>query len=95
MYNYFMLMGRTLEKPKIEEFEDGKKKCVIKLKVIRPFSVDNGNGEADVFNVTFRDYTTFLIEDSNLKKGSPIVIKGRMESNEQGIELIGERIMFF
>ena len=43
MYNYFMLMGRVLEEPNIEEIEDGKRKCIIKLSVTRNFP--NSQGE--------------------------------------------------
>ena len=35
-----------------------------------------------------------FIED-NIKKGNMVMVKGRMQATEQGIELIGEKIMFF
>lgn len=94
MYNYFMLIGRVLEEPTIEELEDGKKTCVIKLNVRRSFCNAYGEYEADVFKITFWDFLTTYVEDY-IKKGIRVAIKGRMQTAEQGIELIGERVMFF
>ncbi len=96
MYNYFMLIGRVVEKPTIEDLGDGRKKAVIKLKVNRTFSninEENVNKE-DVFNVTFCDFLIDYIQE-NLNRGFPVMVKGRMWANEKGIELIGERIGVF
>ncbi len=93
MYNYFMLMGRVLEEPNIEEIEDGKRKCIIKLSVTRNFPNSQGEYVADVLDILLYDFIAYI--EDNIEKGMPITVKGRMQTNGQGIVLIGERIMFF
>lgn len=94
MYNYFMLMGTVSEEPIVEELKDGRKKAIIKLKVTRQSSNQKGEYVADVLNITFWDYLANCIQE-NLPKYLPIMVKGRMQATEQGIELIGERVIHF
>lgn len=96
MYNYFMLIGRVVGEPTIEELGDDRRKAVIKLKVNRTFLNINEEYEnkEDVLNVTFCDFLINYIQE-DLDKGFPVAVKGRIQVNEQGIELIGERIVSF
>ncbi len=94
MYNYFLLIGKVSEKPVVEELKDGKRKCVIKLSVARSFMDYQGERVSDVLEIQFCDFMIDFIED-NIKKGNMVMVKGRMQATEQGIELIGEKIMFF
>lgn len=96
MYNYFMLIGRVVGKPTIEELGDDRRKAVIKLKVNRTFSNINEEYEnkEDVLNIAFCDFLIDYIQE-DLNKGGPVAVKGRIQVNEQGIELIGERIVSF
>lgn len=103
MYNYFMLMGRLVKDPDVKELADGKRVMNIRLAVSRGFQNSNGEYDTDFFNITFWDYLIDYAVD-NLKKGQPVLIKGRMqmtkEEHAKGFQityptLIGERIMFF
>lgn len=98
-----MLMGRLVKDPDVKELADGKRVMNIRLAVSRGFQNSNGEYDTDFFNITFWDYLIDYAVD-NLKKGQPVLIKGRMqmtkEEHAKGFQitypiLIGERIMFF
>lgn len=103
MYNYFMLMGRLVKDPEIYSLEDGKQVMNITIAVKRNFKNSDGNYDVDFFRIAFWEFLVDMYKDY-LKKGMPIVVKGRLQivtnKLESGYEaqsptLIGERIMFF
>ena len=103
MYNYFMLLGRLVKDPEVKEIPDGKRVMTVRLAVNRGFQNTKGEYETDFFNIVFWEYLIdYAVE--NLKKGQPVLIKGRMQTNKEELvsgyqlsypTLIGERIMFF
>ena len=103
MYNYFMLMGRVAKEPEIKELNDGRKVLNLRLAVSRGFKNTNGEIECDFFSIAFWEFLVDIASD-RLKKGQPVVVKGRMQTNSALLAngynlqypiLIGERIMFF
>ncbi len=103
MYNYFMLMGRLVKEPEVKELGEGKRVMNVKLAVSRGFQNSKGEYETDFFTIVFWDYLIDYALD-HLKKGQPILIKGRMQTAKEDLAngftlsyptLVGERIMFF
>ena len=103
MYNYFMLMGRLVKDPEVKELPEGKRVMNLRLAVNRSFQNTKGEYDTDFFTIVFWDY---LIEyaQENLKKGFPVLIKGRLNTNKEELSngyqltyptLIGERIISF
>lgn len=103
MYNYFMLMGRLVKDPEVKELPEGKRVMNLRLAVNRSFQNTKGEYDTDFFTIVFWDY---LIEyaQENLKKGLPVLIKGRLNTNKEELSngyqltyptLIGERIISF
>ncbi len=103
MYNYFMLLGRIVKDPEIKELQDGKRVMNIRLAVNRSFQNSKGEYETDFFNIVVWDYLIDFAND-NLKKGLPLLIKGRLQTNKEELAngyqlsypiLVAERLMFF
>lgn len=103
MYNYFMLMGRLTENPEVKELADGKRVMNLKLAVNRCFQNSKGKYDTDFFTIIFWDYLIEFAQE-NLKKGQPVLIKGRLQTQEEALVngeqlkypvLIGERVMSF
>lgn len=98
-----MLMGRLVKEPEVKELPEGKRVMNVKLAVGRGFQNSKGEYETDFFSIVFWDYLIDFAKD-NLKKGQPVLVKGRMQTNKEELSsgynlsyptLIGERIMFF
>lgn len=98
-----MLMGRVVKDPEVKQLNDGKRVLNLKLAVNRSFPNSNGEYEVDFFNIVFWEFLVDYAND-NLKKGSPVVVKGRMQNSKEELAsgfnlnypvLIGERIMLF
>ncbi len=103
MYNYFMLLGRLVNDPEIKELAEGKRVMNIRLAVSRSYQNTKGEYDTDFFTIVFWDFLADYAAD-NLKKGQPVLIKGRMQNSNEKLangyqltypSLIGERIMFF
>ena len=103
MYNYFMLMGRLVKDPEVKELTDGKRVMNLRLAVNRSFQNTKGEYDTDFFTIVFWDYLIEFAQE-NLKKGQPVLIKGRLQTNKEELSngyqlsyptLVGERIFSF
>lgn len=102
MLNNVILVGRTVDEPKLVTLKDGVVVCNLTLAVVRPFkSLDTGEYETDFIPVVlWRGIAESVVE--YCKKGSIIGVKGRLmmkfievdNKKYKTIEVIGERVTF-
>ena len=94
MLNQLVIVGRLVEKPIVEENENGKKVCNIILAVPRSFKNADGIYETDFIKCTlWNGIAENTAEYCN--KGDVIGVKGRLEclsGNE--LQLIAEKVSF-
>ena len=94
MLNQVVIVGRLVEKPIVEENENGKKVCNITLAVPRSFKNAEGIYETDFIKCTlWNGIAENTAEYCN--KGDVIGVKGRLEclsGNE--LQLIAEKVSF-
>jgi len=88
MLNQTVLVGRLVDQPKKDE-----KGASITIAVPRSYKNEDGIYETDfiparLFNGVAENTCEYC------KKGDLIGIKGRLQSNENGLELIAEKITF-
>lgn len=94
MMNQIIIVGRLVERPVIEETENGRKATTITLSVPRMFRNDDGEYETDFVPVSLlgqvADATCEYCE-----KGDLVGVKGRLarlSGNE--LQVIGEKVNF-
>lgn len=92
MLNNVVLVGRITND--IEKIENEEKTSYrLMLKISRSFKNENGEYETDIVPIELMSYI-----GSNVlqyyEKGDIIGAKGRIQSNENGISVIAERITF-
>lgn len=94
MVNNLVLVGRLVERPVLEETENGKKATTITLAVPRNFRNDNGEYETDFVPVSL----VGQVADSTCEyceKGDIIGVRGRLarlSGNE--LQVIAEKVTF-
>lgn len=100
--NQFVVYGRALDKPQLQESEKGLKYCNLLVGVNKTFKNQDGAVEVENFKVTcFKS----LAEDvcQKVKKGKGLLIKGRLsensyKSNQDNIilktDLVGESVTY-
>ena len=93
MLNQVILVGRLCSTPTVQETEEGKKVCNIKVAVPRPFK--NGEGE---YETDFIDVVLWSSVAENTaeycRKGDLVGIKGRLQTHNKKMEVIAEKITF-
>jgi single-strand DNA-binding protein len=88
MLNQVIIVGRLVDQPQMEGDS-----CYIKLAVPRSFKNENGEYETDfIIAKLWGGVATNTCE--YCKKGDVIGIRGRLQSNENGLELIADKITF-
>lgn len=93
MLNQIVLVGRLVSNPQINETENGKKVCNITLAVPRSFKNIDGEYETDFIPIVlFGNISDSACE--YCKKGDLIGVKGRIQTREDKIELIAEKVTF-
>lgn len=93
MLNQIVIVGRLVSDPQINETKEEKKSTIITLAV--PRSYKNKNGEYDTDFVPCILWNGIAENTLNYcKKGDIVGVKGRIQSNENGIELIAEKLTF-
>ena len=94
MLNQVVMVGRLVEKPIVEENENGKKVCNITLAVNRSFKNAEGIYETDFIKCTlWNGIAENTVEYCN--KGDLISVKGRLQclgGNE--LQVVAEKITF-
>lgn len=94
MMNNLVLVGRLVDRPVLEETENGKKATTIVLAVPRSFRNDNGEYETDFVPVSL----VGQVADTTCEyctKGDLIAVKGRLarlSGNE--LQVIAEKVTF-
>ena len=94
MLNQVVIVGRLVEKPIVEENENGKKVCNITLAVPRSYKNAEGIYETDFIKCTLWN----VIAENTAEycnKGDVIGVKGRLQclsGNE--LQLIAEKVSF-
>ena len=88
MLNHTVLVGRLVDQPQKDE-----KGASITIAVPRSYKNENGEYETDFIQVRlFGGIAIDTCEYCN--KGDLIGIKGRLQSDENGLELIAEKVTF-
>lgn len=93
MNNMSMLIGRLVSDLQINETENGRKVCNITLAVPRSYKNNEGIYETDFIPVVL--YSSMAETTTEYcKKGDLIAVKGRLQSNDDKIQLIAEKVSF-
>jgi single-strand DNA-binding protein len=93
MLNQTVLVGRLTSEVELKELESGKKVANITLAVPRSFKNEQGEYETDFINcVLWEGIADNVVE--YCRKGDLLGIKGRLQSNEDKLELIAEKVTF-
>lgn len=93
MLNQVIFVGRLQETPMLNATKNGKNYTKLIVGVTRTFK--NIDGEYDVDNIpvkVFNAIATNVID--YCKKGDIIGVKGRLQMNEDKIEIIADKITF-
>ena len=90
--NQSLIIGRIVNNPELKETEKGKVSNIT-LAVQRPFKNANGEYETDFFPVAIWNG---IAESTSqyCRKGDLIGVKGRLQSKDNVISIIAERITF-
>lgn len=92
MLNQIVLVGRITD-IRIEEIDDDKKVAFLKLSVPRPYKNSQGEYDTDVVPVII--YGGIADNVANYcNKGDLVGAKGRVESDDEGIKIIAEKVTF-
>ena len=90
--NQFILVGKVIEEPIVQETIEGNKFSVFTIDSKRDKKNSDGVYESDVYKITLYDSLAINLKDL-LKLGSLTGIKGRISVDKAGvISLIGERV---
>lgn len=93
MLNQVVLVGRLTSDPEIIEVENEKKVAYIILAVPRSFKNENGEYDTDFIPCTLWEGIARNTSEY-CKKGDLIGIKGRMQKNEDKLEIVAEKVTF-
>lgn len=93
MLNNLTIVGRLVSDPEINETEEGYKTTIIKLAVPRSFKNVEGIYETDFIPVRlFKGIAENTVE--YCRKGDLVGVKGRLQSNNNKLEVIAEKVTF-
>ena len=94
MLNQVVMVGRLVEKPIVEENENGKKVCNITLAVNRSFKNAEGIYETDFIKCTlWNGIAENTVEYCN--KGDLISVKGRLQClGGSELQVVAEKVVF-
>lgn len=93
MLNQTILVGRLTGDPQVKELEGDKKVAYINLAVNRAYKNEEGIYETDFIPCTLWNAIAEHTAEY-CKKGDLVGVKGRLESGNNGIELVAEKITF-
>ena len=92
MLNNFVIVGR-ITKIESEEIENGTNKTIVTVAVSRNFKNINGEYEIDLMPCTLFKGVAEATKE-HCKNGDLIALKGRIQTNNNEIELMAERLTF-
>ena len=93
MLNQFTLVGRITSDPQINEVENGRKETIIKIAVSRAYKNELGFYDTDFFPITLYNKMAETTCEY-CRKGDIIGIKGMMQTKENNIILLAEKVSF-
>lgn len=94
MVNQTILVGRLVDKPILEETENGRKTTTIILAIPRSFRNDNGEYETDFIPVSIVGQTACSVNEY-CKQGDLIGVRGRIARlSNSDMQIIGEKVSF-
>lgn len=93
MINQVVFIGRLVEKPEIKELEDEKKVCYITVAVSRSFKNEDGEYDTDFIKCTLWNGIADNAS-SYLNKGDVIGVKGRIQTTNEEMEIVAEKVTF-
>lgn len=93
MLNQTVLVGRLVGDVEVKEIEEGKKVSYITLAIPRSYKNADGEYETDFIPCTLWNGIAQNTAEY-CKKGDIVGVKGRLESNNNGISLVAEKITF-
>lgn len=93
MLNQIILVGRLTKDVEVNETEKGGKIATMTLAVPRTFKNKEGNYDTDFIECTIFGDTAQNTSDY-CKKGDILGVKGRMQSRENKLEVVTERVTF-
>ena len=93
MVNQIVLVGRIARAPETKTTETGKKVATLTLAVPRNYKNANGEYETDFFPVAIWNGIAETTSQY-CRKGDLIGVKGRLQSKDNVISIIAERITF-
>ena len=93
MLNQVVICGRLVSDPELKETENGRKISIITLAVPRSSKNENGEYETDFIKCTL---LIGIAEKTceYCKKGDLIGIKGRLQTTNNLLEVIAEKVSF-
>jgi single-strand DNA-binding protein len=77
-YNHVTLVGRLTKDPESKQIKENRMKLFFTLATNRPYKKDNGESDADYIPISLFGKTAEYAKKL-LKKGSPVLIWGRLE----------------
>lgn len=93
MLNQIVLVGRLVKELELKELESGKKVCNITLAVPRSFKNSKGEYETDFIDCAlWENIAENTVEYCH--KGDLIGIKGRLQTEEETLYVMAEKITF-
>lgn len=94
MLNQIVIVGRLVDRPIVEESENGRKVCVITLAVSRSFKNVEGEYDTDFIKCTlWRGIAESTAE--YCEKGDVIGVKGRLQCLEgNSLQVVAEKVTF-
>ena len=93
MLNQIVIVGRLVQDPEIVELENGSKSANIKLAIPRPFKNDEGVYETDFIPAVLLNGVAEKTKEY-CHKGDLIGVKGRIESQDDKVIVVAEKITF-
>lgn len=94
MMNQIIIVGRLVERPVIEETENGRKSATITMALPRHFRNDDGEYETDFVPVSLVGQVAEATYEY-CEKGDLIGVKGRLARlNGSDLQVIGEKVTF-
>lgn len=93
MLNNVVIVGRLVSDPQINETEDNRKVTTITLAVPRSYKNVNGEYETDFIPCILWDAIAGTTKEYCFK-GDLLGVKGRLQSRDNKIELVAEKVTF-
>ena len=93
MLNQTVLVGRLVSDPEINETENERKVCNVTLAVPRSFKNENGEYDTDFIPVILCESISKNTCEY-VKKGDLVGIKGRLQSEDNKLVLVAEKVTF-